>query len=130
MSSDASLPREALATAGSPDDSGDDVLLDDWGSFFDDVPADLVFECTIDTLEHAAGIAVYSDRVVLDDPDGAGTRSCTREEVTGWTVTELSADLVAVEIDAEVRACVRIPAAYARAIAIALTSTFGADDRA
>ena len=127
MSSNAPTQRQSLLEGDPGGASPGVLLLDDWDDFFDAVPSDLVFECATDTAGHSGGVAVYEDRVVLEDPAGAGTHCCYRAELAGWAVIGESEDgLATVTVNTGAPATVKVPAAYARALALALTSTFGA----
>jgi hypothetical protein len=129
MSSQASSQRERTSRALHDNGSVQDRPLDDWGAFFDDVPGDLVYECILDGPEDTTGIAIYRDHVILEGVEGVGRCSCSREELVGWSVGEPAGDVVAVEIKAQTRLRVRVPATVARAVVTALSKTFGSDPR-
>jgi len=100
------------------------LLLDDWDQYFDDVPADVVLECITNTNGHPGGVAVYRDRVVLESPEGAGTHCCYRAQLNEWVIAvDDDERLATVTLDSGAQVAVKVPAAYARAISLALAST-------
>jgi hypothetical protein len=100
------------------------ALMDDWADFYGALPDDLVFECSVEVDHDARGVAVYRDRVVLDQPDEAVPTVVDLEQITSWNVTADGDDAV-VTVRADARQRTRLPVGYAGAIQVALREVLG-----
>lgn len=100
--------------------------MDTWGAFFEDVPADLLFECIVDDGRVDGGISVYRDRIVLGDPSPRAPSTLQLREITGWQLTD-GADDVLVSVRADRVRRTRLPVSFHRAIAHALHDTLGGE---
>jgi hypothetical protein len=102
----------------------DVALTDDWADFYGALPDDLVFECSVEVDHDARGVAVYRDRVVLDQPDETVPTVVELEQITSWHVTADGDDAV-VTVGAGARRRTRLPLGYAGAIKVALREVLG-----
>jgi hypothetical protein len=104
--------------------AGDAVMLKDWADFYDALPADLVFECSVEFEHTSCGVAVYRDRVVVDEPGAGLPTAMNVEDITSWNVAQDGEDTV-VEVAAQRTRRTRLPLAYAGAIRVALAEVLG-----
>lgn len=102
----------------------DVALMDDWADFYGALPDDLVFECSVEVDHDARGVAVYRDRVVLDQPDQTVPTVVELEQITSWNVTA-DGDEAVVTVRGDARRRTRLPLGYAGAIQVALREVLG-----
>lgn len=102
----------------------DVALMDDWADFYAALPDDLVFECSVEVDHDARGVAVYRDRVVLDQPDKTVPTVVELEQITSWNVTA-DGDEAVVTVITDARRRTRLPLGYAGAIKVALREVLG-----
>ncbi|TDT65460.1 hypothetical protein EDF20_0246 [Frigoribacterium sp. PhB116] len=102
----------------------DVALTDDWADFYGALPDDLVFECNVEVDHDARGVAVYRNRVVLDQPDQTVPTVVELEQITSWNVTA-DGDEAVVTVRGDARQRTRLPLGYAGAIKVALREVLG-----
>jgi len=104
--------------------ASDVTMLDDWADFYDALPADLVFECSVELEHDSCSVAVYRDRIIVEEPGEDVPTVLELQEITSWHVGK-DGDHAVIDLAAAKPRCTRLPSVYAGAIRVALHEVLG-----